>query len=56
MMMSLGIFAPCSAVYICVVYLCVVFNPFKIRSPITQLLLTQSLLIKNDDLPSIISY
>ena len=29
MMMSLGIFAACGAVYVCVVYLCVVFNPFK---------------------------
>lgn len=29
MMMSLGIFAACGAVYVCVVYLCVVFKKFE---------------------------
>ena len=44
--MSLGVSTPCGAVYVCVVYLRVVLIYLKIRSHITQLLLTQSLLIK----------
>ncbi|CAH0170867.1 hypothetical protein SRABI36_04235 [Pedobacter sp. Bi36] len=52
--MSLGIFATCGAVYVCVVYLCVVFNPFKNTISHHTIAFNSSLLIKDDDLPSII--